>query len=91
MTETTALQEQLTDKSAKLSQLTMKHVEPPDKLYSFNFQNATVYTVPKVLNSVKEACKCPAKRAKVTRQCKCSFATPSTAPFSLFPAKHDDF
>lgn len=90
MTEMTAVQKQLADKSANLLKLSANHVKVIDNWRCLKLQSMARITVSGDLKLVATACKLPDKLAEVTRWCKDYFATTSTAAFPALLSKPDD-
>lgn len=74
-----------------LSQLSAKHDDPTSELGRVKTQYVAGATVSDGLKSVAGACSKPAKRAKMTCQCKESSTTPLKALFLALLAERDDF
>lgn len=85
------VQKQVMAKSAKLSQPYAKHRELTNELDGEKWQNAIGATVLDELNSVAWNCECPKKRVRVTRQCKHSSTTFSTAASPALLAEWEDY
>lgn len=91
VTEVTASQKQLVAKSAKILLLSGKHTKLTDKLGCLKSQNEAEDTVPEDLKLIAKACERSTKRAEVSRRCKGSSATLSTAVFLALLAYRNDF
>lgn len=89
-TKMMAFQNLLVAKSTELSQSSALNVEMSNEPNRGKLQIAAGDTLSDDLRSVAGACKRPAKRAKMTRQCKCLSSIPSTLVFSTRLEEKDD-